>query len=578
MKVVNDPAFGADEVRAVPRRDRDGNIVGVALQVGPNARAIDIQLHVDTVDAMRRYVGLSGRVRMFMNRIGRGLGMDIVDPSQMGRWEAALEVAKLPRIIGERIARLSEHGLDPRRRALVLEEIANLERQFLSEVARFDQGAAAEARGFVAAQSQGDLDTTSPRRQDADTDEAQRPPLSDEDRAELSSILVDIRTNYQAMLDADRAIQGSVTSEVQGAPQQIKKRQFNFLEALRELRRRNPNFAREHLRNLPESSRGLGNQAEFAALYAQIAGTEGFSAALASLGYRDRQRIEGIAPFLDIVRQRQEALDTHERVKSDLSAEIAALQERYRDLAGNTFMDVVLHPDLPERRAEVDAPGYLPELAFQRRFEEQLGETRGKALMKAILARINGDDGPMSEFAQRRDLAEILEILSEGKKNDKSLDSIYDQVIAHREGYRAELALASQIAGGIGDLDWLPGDRTKQVVIDYGDPIGRNNADVLSVDAEGNVFLWDSKFHGDATTGGDSPTFATEGKREAARKAALRILENDDRTGALSAEARDAAIANLKAGTFHAVTSHTSGDLSTFTHSVLAYVNGESQE
>jgi hypothetical protein len=153
VEVVNDPAFGADEVRAVPRRDRDGNIIGVALQVGPNARAIDIQLHVGTIDAMRRYAGLAGRVRQFMNRIGRRMGVDVVDPSELGRWEASLEVAKLPAIIEERMARLSEQGLDPRRRALVMEEIAALERQFLQEVERFELGAAAETRGFVAARS-----------------------------------------------------------------------------------------------------------------------------------------------------------------------------------------------------------------------------------------------------------------------------------------------------------------------------------------------------------------------------------------------------------------------------------------
>ena len=153
VDVVNDPNFGADEVRAVPRRDREGNIVGVALQVGPNARAIDIQLHVGTVDAMRRYAGLAGQVRMFLNRIGRRMGRDIVDPSQLGRWEASLEVAKLPKIIEERMARLSEDGLDPRRRALVMEEIASLERQFAREVERAEMGAAVEARGYVAAKS-----------------------------------------------------------------------------------------------------------------------------------------------------------------------------------------------------------------------------------------------------------------------------------------------------------------------------------------------------------------------------------------------------------------------------------------
>jgi len=153
VEVVRDPGFGLDEVRAVPHRDQQGNITGVTLQVGPNARAADIRNHVDTVDAMRRYVGAAGRARLLLNDLGRSMGIDLVSPRERGRWEASLEVAKLPRIIEERIARLSEHGLDPRRRAQVMDEIASLEAQLASERQRLALGAEAQERGHVAARS-----------------------------------------------------------------------------------------------------------------------------------------------------------------------------------------------------------------------------------------------------------------------------------------------------------------------------------------------------------------------------------------------------------------------------------------
>lgn len=151
VEVVNRPGFGPSEVRAVPIRNEAGHITGVALQVGPNAHAADIHGHVATVDAMRRLAGVAGQARLLMNDMGRAMGMDLVSPRERGRWEASLEVAKLPGIIDEHIQRLSEHGLDPRRRALVMEEIAGLQRQLDGERARLARGAAAEERGYVAA-------------------------------------------------------------------------------------------------------------------------------------------------------------------------------------------------------------------------------------------------------------------------------------------------------------------------------------------------------------------------------------------------------------------------------------------
>jgi hypothetical protein len=152
VAVVDDPKLGLDGVRAVPDFHPDGHIIGVRLEVGPNARAIDIQNHVATIDAMRRLTGLSGRARLMAHEVARAIGADIITPLDRGRWEAALEIRKLSGVIEDRVMRLAEEGVDPRSRGRIVEEVSGLERQYAREVERFAQGADAEVRGYVAAE------------------------------------------------------------------------------------------------------------------------------------------------------------------------------------------------------------------------------------------------------------------------------------------------------------------------------------------------------------------------------------------------------------------------------------------
>jgi hypothetical protein len=80
------------------------------------------------------------------------LGHDVTTPAKRGQFEATLELEKLPRILEERINRLSDAGLDARARAEVEEDIANLDRQYRDAKRRFAEGAAAETLGYVAAE------------------------------------------------------------------------------------------------------------------------------------------------------------------------------------------------------------------------------------------------------------------------------------------------------------------------------------------------------------------------------------------------------------------------------------------
>ena len=555
--VSSDPTFGADEVRAVPQRDRDGNITGVVMQVGPNARAVDIALHVDTVDAMRRYVGLAGEIRRFMNRMGRRIGLDIVDPTELARWEATLEVAKLPRIIDERIQRLSERGLDPRRKALVMEEIANLEAQFLAEVARAEPGAATEARGYVASKAQGDLDAPPARDKDsetdveADTDSEASKPLTAQDRARLTEIAIQIREQQRRMLELDREIWDAQGADHSEAQNRIRNQRESYAVALEKLK---PHLPPE-LHALIDQARGW--PPDVAANHMVLEAHPEFAAALAKLGKRDQNTIARVGGYHATIAEFHATRIRIEAEGRDLVQFIAELRQEFQDIGGRNILGIERHPDLPDPSGGV---GYRPETSFIPKWEELLGPHLAERLRKAIFEEI--DQKFSQDLQDMIDDPAIQQAISQ-RLGGKDIEKVLAQVIAHREGYRSEVSLASQIAEGI---DGLPGVK-EHTVLDYGDPIGRNFADVFSVDAEGNVFLWDSKYRSEGSASKHSDTFTVDTRRLAAAEEAKRILGDASRTAGIPEHIRDIALANLKAGNFYTVTSHTN-DVSTFRHEV----------
>ncbi|MGJ8589614.1 MAG: hypothetical protein ACSHXW_15805 [Yoonia sp.] len=559
--VSSDPTFGADEVRAVPQRDRDGNIIGVALQVGPNARAVDIALHVDTVDAMRRYVGLAGEIRMFMNRMGRRMGMDIVDPSELARWEATLEVAKLPRIIDERILRLSERGLDPRRKALVMEEIANLERQFIAEVARAEPGASGQARGYVAAKSQGDLDAAQVRDRDSDSDvDTAGEPANEtsspvDSRAQLESIAAQIRARKERLQDLQPEIDRAIDTNLNKARNSVRNDQHKYAQALERLKAHLPDELH------PFINQSRDNMVQTARNHLELAKLAEFEVALASLSHRDRTTIRRNGRDFETIAKFEDLRARNNAERPELIREIAELRQEFSDLGGKDILGVSRHPDLPEPSAGIE---YRPRDAFVKKWNDLLDPDLAKRLREAIFEIIDkGSSQDLKDMIADEDIQKIIADKLGGEKKKKTIQDVLAQVIAHREGYRSEVSLASQIAEGI---DTLPG-AGGHLVLDYGDPIGRNFADVLSVDADGNVFLWDSKYRGEGSTKKHSDTFTDGPRRATAAKEALRILENAPAAANLSESARAAAIKNLKAGNFYTVTSHTN-DVSTFRHEI----------
>ncbi|WP_262757178.1 VENN motif pre-toxin domain-containing protein [Acinetobacter gyllenbergii] len=118
-----------------------------------------------------------------------------------------------------------------------------------------------------------------------------------------------------------------------------------------------------------------------------------------------------------------------------------------------------------------------------------------------------------------------------------ALDSLNSNISnSHINGYKSELLLANQVAA-------MP----DQVVLKYGDVIGRHGADIISVNPQsGKVYLWDAKFRSSNAKLPASPTFTNQISRDKAVSEALNAINNSN----LPQNVKLKAIDNLDKGTF----------------------------
>lgn len=109
---------------------------------------------------------------------------------------------------------------------------------------------------------------------------------------------------------------------------------------------------------------------------------------------------------------------------------------------------------------------------------------------------------------------------------------------SHVRGYRAELELANRVAA-----------LSDEVVVKYGDKIGRSGSDVISVNRKtGNVTLWDSKYLSNSRRVPDSPTFKFGSEPY---KNAIEEARNSIRDSGLSPELKNRAYENIQEGNFN---------------------------
>ncbi|MDC5425150.1 DUF637 domain-containing protein [Acinetobacter baumannii] len=119
----------------------------------------------------------------------------------------------------------------------------------------------------------------------------------------------------------------------------------------------------------------------------------------------------------------------------------------------------------------------------------------------------------------------------------KVLDSTNPNIAnSHVNGYKAELRLANEVVA-----------QPNQVVLKYGDAIGRNGSDIISVDIKtGNVYLWDSKYRSSNSKLGASTTFTNSTTRTNAVNEALTTIRQSN----LPESVKQVALKNLNDGTF----------------------------
>jgi hypothetical protein len=536
VQVVNDPGFGPNEVRAVPHRDSKGRITGVSLQVGPNVRAADIHNHVATIDAMRKYAGVSGRAHLLLNDLGRALGRDLVSPRERGRWEASLEVAKLPRIIDERMTRLSEQGLDPRRRNQIEQEIANLDAQLTRERRRFGLGAEAPERGYVAA--------------DPDTPDMAKVADPAELRRQSEKIIGEISEQRRLLVENEDLIEAATPKGYSATQNRARESADRYAKALTAMRKRLPKAEQS---KIPWGDPTLSLDGMLR-LHDQLLKNEAVHKALASFpeNAQARTTFESVSADLKTIREhdaRKRELETERR---DLLAEVARLEQRFRSEGGRYFNDVPLHPALGDPASGFD---YYPEEGFRKKLEETLKRDQVTNLLKAIVESYRGNSAPFNAFATQAGLASL-------KMSADDLNLLRTQVGAHRNGYISELNLANLIAGE--QIEGLAGHS----VIHYGHKTGRNFADVISVGPNGEVVLWDAKFRSQGSAGRHSDTFETH--IEGTIIDAIEAITENKR--GLEQWRVDAAVNNLKARTYTARTSHTN-DTTNFVHRDIVMEN-----
>jgi hypothetical protein len=102
---------------------------------------------------MQNYSGFSGRIRILKERIQNWISKNGTPPVGSRAWEAKLEVEKLPRIIDERLERLSKGDLDADAQANLRADIENLQQQLATHQKTLDEMDTNPGVGFVAAEA-----------------------------------------------------------------------------------------------------------------------------------------------------------------------------------------------------------------------------------------------------------------------------------------------------------------------------------------------------------------------------------------------------------------------------------------
>ncbi len=144
-----DGKLGKD-VRILYTVDEAGRVRVVGMRCGEAASVADILAHEEVLGLMRRYEGLTGRVRELFDRMLSLNSSLKFQPGSAG-WESWHELEKLPELIKLRTDRLGKGALTLEREAQLRAEVEFLDHELAYHQRVVDQGVEEAGRGFVAA-------------------------------------------------------------------------------------------------------------------------------------------------------------------------------------------------------------------------------------------------------------------------------------------------------------------------------------------------------------------------------------------------------------------------------------------
>lgn len=155
VSIEIDKSLADTEVRIGYKVDAaTGKVEVTGMRVGAKAAIEDVLAHQNVLKLMRRYEGLSGKVRQLWDRMRslgkRGVPID-VNPFPPGSraWESWLEVKKLPQMIEARTAKYGPH-LSKEAEALLRQDVDFLESELARHQHTVDQLILEAGEGFVA--------------------------------------------------------------------------------------------------------------------------------------------------------------------------------------------------------------------------------------------------------------------------------------------------------------------------------------------------------------------------------------------------------------------------------------------
>jgi hypothetical protein len=511
-----DTTLPSDEVRVIPIPPEGGPILGVEVVVGPEARPIDVALHAGEVARIRRWTGRLGEARLALADFAARFGLEVTTPRDRARFEAAGELRKLGPIIEERIRRMAT-APDPHAAAMIEAQALHLLAQHERARRILTGELVVEPRGYVAA-------------------EGWDPKVQGARAVEEINKLRPLLDEAHARLQRAEAVPSAIEREIRQAVEAAQDLHALLVEGAQRRRQR--------LDWLDEYD--LGTEKGRQDLLARLERDFGEAAR-----QRDAQRI-------------QEAERARERALRLLAEGLPVPREEKRGRSVLDLLDALrsvqqLEKGAPARRSYalaeiVEATTQYDALQQDvKRWVDELVHKGGIATTSTGRRVQAGVELSTNLWADPRAPKDYVPHLLEGES--------LAEMLKHLLGYHAELCMANRIA-----------DYLKQQVVEYGDRIGTNGADVTSVDAGGEVFLWDSKNRTGGERNVNSETFTDPDRRAKAEEQALRALARE-LTPQYTEAMRAAAIKNIKDGNYTTYTV-TSQDATTFHSCVeMKFVN-----